>query len=273
MKIDTTDFTHAITAQTEDVAAAQARADQAVADEARYRGLVNTGAVSASLYGQVKSTADAALAQLSAARAQAQIANDQAAYTELLADANGVVVQTLAEPGQVVGAGQVVLKLAHSGPREAAVNLPETIRPALGSTAQANLYGDDVRTVAARLRQLSDSSDPLTRTFEARYVLQGFAARAPLGATVSVSIPKRDAARSFQIPVASITDPGDGPGVWVFDPGSAKVTFRRVQVTALGSELATVVSGLKPGEQIVAIGAHLLSNGEQVRVGEKGILK
>jgi hypothetical protein len=39
-----------------------------------------------------------------------------------------------------VAAGQPVLKLAHAGPREAAVNLPETVRPALGSIARATLF-------------------------------------------------------------------------------------------------------------------------------------
>jgi len=70
MRIDMTDYAHAITAQAESVAAAKARADQAAADEARYRGLVATGAVSASTYDQIKAAADAARAQLTAAEAQ-----------------------------------------------------------------------------------------------------------------------------------------------------------------------------------------------------------
>ena len=48
MQIDITDYMHAITTQSENVAAARARSDQAAADELRYRGLVRTGAVSAS---------------------------------------------------------------------------------------------------------------------------------------------------------------------------------------------------------------------------------
>src|SRR5207237_6448222 len=99
----------------------------------------------------------------------------------------GIVIETLAEPGQVVMAGQTVVKLAHSGPREAAVNLPETLRPALGSTAYATLYGSTKR-VPVRLRQLSAAADPQTRTFEARYVLEGAAANPPLGATVTVNL-------------------------------------------------------------------------------------
>ena len=170
MTIDRTDYVHAITARAETVTAAKAKAVQAAADEARYRGLVKTGAVSASTYDQIKAASDAAQAELAAATAQEQVARDEGGYSELLADADGIVVETLAEPGQVVTAGQTVVKLAHSGPREAAVNLPETLRPALGSTAYATLYGSTTR-VPVRLRQLSGAADPQTRTFEARYVL------------------------------------------------------------------------------------------------------
>jgi putative NADH-flavin reductase/biotin carboxyl carrier protein len=132
MRIDVTDYVHAITTQTQNVAGAKAKAEQAAADEVRYRGLVSTGAVSASAYDQIKATADAAMAQLAAAEAQAQVVKNQGDYSLLVTDADGTVVETLAEPGQVVAAGQTVIKLAHAGPREAAVYLPETVRPATG---------------------------------------------------------------------------------------------------------------------------------------------
>jgi len=99
MRIDITDYAHAITTQAENVAAVKARAEQAAADEARYRGLVSTGAVSASTYDLIKATADSAQAQLAAAKAQEKIARDQGDYAVLLADSDGTVVETLAEPG------------------------------------------------------------------------------------------------------------------------------------------------------------------------------
>src|SRR5262244_2537262 len=232
MRIDVTDYEHVITTQTQNVEAAKAKAVQAAADEARYRGLVSTGAVSASTYDLIKATADAAEAQLGAVEAQAQVARDQGDYSILYADSDGTVVQTLAEPGQVVAAGQTVVKLAHAGPREAAVYLPETLRPVLGSVAQATLYGA-VKSAPARLRQLSDSADPATRTFEARYVLEGKNAEAPLGATVTVRIPAPNTRGSVVVPNAAITDRGQGPGVWIVDNATGTVTFRPVTILRL----------------------------------------
>ncbi len=268
MRIDVTDYTHAITNQHENVQAAKARAEQAAADEARYRPLVASGAVSASSYDQVKATADAANAQLAAAQAQERIASDQGDYSILVADSAGTVVDTSAEPGQVVTAGQTVIKLAHAGPREAAVYLPETFRPSIGSSVNAVLYGS-TESEPAKLRQLADSSDPATRTFEARYVLQGKQANAPLGATVTVQVPTSSAEATETLPNAAITDRGNGSGVWIVNRSSSTVSFRRVKVEQIGEENTIIAGGIQPEELVVALGAHLLREGQRVRIAEK----
>jgi hypothetical protein len=187
------------------------------------------------------------------------------------------VVDTLAEPGQVVTAGQTVVQLAHAGPREASVDLPETERPALGSAAEARLYGGTV-TVAAHLRQLSDAADPRTRTYEARYVLDGTGARAPLGATVTISLadvqPEGAQAARTQVPLAALDDEGRGPGIWVIDPASFHIAYRPVQVAQFGAETAVLSSGARPGEQIVASGGHFLHEGETVQaVGSQAAMQ
>ena len=269
MTIDRTDYVHAITARSETVAAAKAKAVQAAADEARYRGLVKSGAVSASIYDQIKAASDAAQAELAAATAQEQVARDESDYSQLVADADGVVIETQAEPGQVVAAGQTVVKLARSGPREAAVNLPETLRPKLGSTAYATLYSSTTR-VPVRLRQLSNAADPQTRTYEARYVLEGAPANAPLGATVTVHLSGDAGTDTLQIPASSIIDRGNGSGVWVLNQPTSTVSFQPVQVRQLDEELATISGNLRAGQEVVALGAHLLHDGERVRVESRG---
>ena len=107
VRIDPTDLRLALRAHEEAVAAARARARQTADDEARLRGLVAAGAVSPSAYDKARAAADAARAELNAAEARADVARNETGYAVLLADADGVVVETLAEPGQVVGAGQV----------------------------------------------------------------------------------------------------------------------------------------------------------------------
>ena len=270
MRLDPVDLTLQAQAQQQAVMAARARARQTSQDEARYRSLVGGGAVSASAYDQIRAAADTARADLRSAQAQADVAQNAKSYAVLLADADGVVMDTLAEPGQVVSAGQPVIRLARAGQREALVQLPETLRPLPGSEAEATLYGVQNQSVNARLRVLSDAADPVTRTFEARYVLAGRLANAPLGATVTLNIANQASTREvLQVPIAALIDRGKGPGVWVIAGQPSRVAWRAVTVLRLSDDMAKVTSGIAVGEQVVALGTHLLHDGETIRVARQ----
>lgn len=268
MRIDPIDLQLTAHGQREAVVATKARADQTAAEEIRHRGLVEAGAISASTYDQIRAAADSAKAQLKAAEAQADVAKNASSYAVLIADADGVVVDTLAEPGQVVNAGQTVMRIAHSGKREAIVHLPETLRPSLGSIAQANLFGKDNVAVPAKLRQLSESADGVSRTFEARYVLDQALANAPLGATVTIQIKESGSSTksSLEVPIGAIFDSGKGSGVWMLEGSPIHVTWRPIKILSLSDDAARVEGNLKVNDQIITLGAHLLHEGEKVKV-------
>jgi len=268
MRIDETDLRLALTAKRNAVAAARATVVQLEADEQRYASLRNSGWVSHQRYEQTRAALDTATAQLAAAEAQAAVAENEAAYSVLVADADGTVVEALGEPGQVVSAGQTVVRLAHAGPREAVVALPETIRPAIGSVADASVYGGNGRRYTARLRQLSDSADAQTRTYEARYVLDGEAAAAPLGSTVTIRLASQASQPEVQVPLGAVLDDGQKTGVWVLDRATSTVRFRPVKLVRVSGETA-VISGLSPGDPIVSLGAHLLHEGTRVRTASE----
>jgi RND family efflux transporter MFP subunit len=265
MRIDETDLRLALAAKRNAVAAARAVLVQARADEKRYAVLVKDGfAASPQRYEQAKAALDTAAAQLAAVEADEKVAENGSSYSVLLADADGIVVETLGEPGQVVTAGQTVIRLAQAGPREAVVALPETIRPAIGSPAVANLYGAEARRYSATLRQLSDSADPQTRTYEARYVLDGEAASAPLGATVTIRLAHQTSQPEMEVPLGAILDDGQKTGVWLLDAATSTVKFRPISLVRVTSETA-IVSGLSATEPVVSLGAHLLQDGARVR--------
>jgi RND family efflux transporter MFP subunit len=264
MRIDDTDLRLALTAKRNAVAAARASVVQLDADERRYASLLDDGWVPRQRYEQVQAALDTAEAQLAAAEAEAQVAENEATYAVLVADVDGTVIETLSEPGQVVSAGQTVVRLAQAGPREAVVALPETIRPAIGSVAEASVYGGNGRRYTAHLRQLSDSADAQTRTYEARYVLDGEAAAAPLGATVTIWLASEARQPEVEVPLGAVLDDGEKTGVWVLERATSTVHFRPVKLVRVTSETA-VVSGLNSGEPIVSLGAHLLQEGARVR--------
>jgi len=270
MRLDSVDLKLSLAAQQANVEAARAKYIQAKADETRLAVLVESRAVSRQEYDQARAALDSAKAQVEAAEAQARVSNNSSEYAVLLADADGVIVRTLSEPGQVVAAGQTVIQLAHDGPREALINLPEGVRPDLETTASARLYGQD-QMYQAKLRELSGAADPASRTFEARYVLEGEAAAAPLGSTVTITLltTKNSGIKFVRLPVGAVYDRGNGPGVWIVDDKS-EVKFRSVQIASIGQEEVVVSGGIETGEKVVALGAHLLHEGQVVNFGNEG---
>lgn len=264
MRLDPVDLNLSVAAEKANVEAVRARYVQAKADESRFAKLLKADVIAAQDYDRVRAAVDSAKADLDAMEAQSRIRENSSEYAVLQADADGVIVETLSEPGQVVTAGQTVIELAHDGPREAAINLPENIRPATGASATARLYGLD-RTYRSELRQLSNAADPVTRTFEARYVLQGEAASAPLGSTVTVEVPvdTSPSAPGVAVPAGAIFDPGSGPGVWTVNE-RGEVSFRPVKIDSVGRDRVVVSTGIEAGNAVVALGAHLLHEGQVI---------
>jgi RND family efflux transporter MFP subunit len=269
LRLDPTDLRLAANAARDAVEAARAQNKRAIADELRLRGLVAIKAVSVQEYEQAKSAADATTAQLNSALAYSRQLENQEGYAVLRAEADGVIMEVPADVGQVVGAGSVVVRLAQDGAREAVVNLPEGNTNFAKNRAIASLYTDSGQTFPANLRELSAVADPLTRTYQARYSLDGVGRNAPLGATVTVhlnGVARNVALQQYEIPVGALYDGGTGTSVWVINPDASSLSRRPVEVAKLGSETALVSKGLKPGERILALGAHLVKEGEKVKI-------
>lgn len=269
MRLDPVDFDLALRVAQAAVEAARAVLTQADLEKTRARTLVVKGAVSQDVLERATAAADSSAAQLRSAEAQAAQTANQTGYATLLADSDGIVMTTLAEPGQVVSAGQTVIMLAQDGSREAAVDIPEgDLREISGRRATARLSTADTSLVSATLREVSGVADPTTRTYLARYVLDGDPKSFPLGATVTVQLVS--AGRSTQpvveVPLGSLIDRGDGAAVWVVDPGTSVIQKRLVSIEELGQETVRISEGLQTGDIVVSLGAQLLNAGQFVQV-------
>ena len=251
---------------------AEAQRALAAADVARYRDLKAKNYISASAL-------DARETTFKAAEAQAALAKNQAAYTTLVADRAGVIGQVLAEPGQVVSAGQAVFRLAPDGEREISIALPEGEVSAfkLGQVAEVSFWatqGAATKPLAGRLREISPVADPVTRTYAARVSLKDADPLLPLGMSATVRFPSgAPGATRLMVPLTAIFQKGNQPAVWKVmqsgTPGGGAdntVTLQAVSVAAFTDGGAVVVGGLVGGEQIVAAGVNLLTAGEKVRV-------
>lgn len=262
--LDNTDFELALRAARNRVTAAEAELHQVSDDEARYRRLAGTGAVSRQLYDQSATRLRVARADLAAARSDAAQVENRRTYSTLIADGDGVITDVRVDRGQVVAAGQVVASLAHDGAREAVIDIPETQRTLAHHPAHAYPYGTTGLAVDATLRELSAAADPTTRTYRARYTLSDSAEALAIGSTITLRLDGRAQNQWLRVPLGALHDKGQGVGVWSIDANS-KVVLKPVQVVRLEQEHAVVQGELQVGEPIVALGAHLLSPGDDVR--------
>ena len=88
-----------------------------------------------------------------------------------------------------------------------------------------------------------------------------------MGSTVTIRLGVPGQSPALSVPLGAIHDRGHGPGVWVIaGQASPKVSWRPVKLATIGEETATVAAGLRPGERFVALGAHMLHQGQQVRI-------
>lgn len=210
---------------------------------------------------------DAKVSTAQSATAQAQLAKNQAGYTTLTADTTGVVVAVLAEPSQVVGAGQGVFRVARDGEREVAIAIPEAhivgLKVGAGGTAQLWADGTD-KIYRVVLRELAPAADAATRTFAARATLVAAPSDLPLGLTATVSFASQ-ATGQIVVPLAALLQQGERAAVWVIGQDST-VSQRVVEIERYSDAGAVLKNGLHAGEQIVAAGAFKLVAGEKVRI-------
>ncbi len=271
--LDVDDFELALRAARQRVRSADASVRQLQNDEKRYRQLADNGAISRQAHDQLVTELRVAEANLASARADAEQVENRRGYSTLTADADGVITDVLVDQGQVVAAGQVVARLAHSGAREAVINIPETQRALASSSAQAFQFGQPDTPIGATLRELSAVADPVTRTYRARYVLDPVAEPLAIGSTVSIRLQDSERAPQLRVPLGALLDQGNGKGtgVWVID-GDSRVRFTPVEVARLGQEFAVLSGGLEDGQRVVALGAHLLHEGDAVKPLPEGKL-
>lgn len=267
-QLDAKDLALSEASQRAQVAALDAQLAVAKSDYERNQKLFDEGVIGASGMDHYQATYQAALAQLDASRAQLRAMSNQTGYAELRADHDGVITAVLAEPGQVVGAGQTVLRLAHSGEIEVASNVPEDqiARVHAGMPVQVSLWAGGDAAIAGIIRELASSADPATRTYALRVSVPQPPPQMKLGMTASVRIPMSDAPKLIHVPLGAMIEQQGARGVWVFDQAAQAVQFRPLVIAGVDGNEFLVAGGLRDGDIVVTAGAPLLRAGQKVKL-------
>jgi membrane fusion protein, multidrug efflux system len=196
----------------------------------------------------------------------------QLGFTELKADATGVITAKGAEPGEVVQAGQMVFVLAHQEGRDAVFDMPaQIIRDGMSSHQEIDVWLADnpaIKTVG-HVREISPQANPSTRTYPVKVSLHKIPSGMFLGSTIVGKVKLR-AGTQIEIPSSALMTRDTHSTVWVIDPKTHTVQKREIEVARYHQNAVVITSGLESGERIVTAGAQSLYQGQQVRVLEDG---
>ncbi|NMG64979.1 efflux RND transporter periplasmic adaptor subunit [Azoarcus indigens] len=264
-RLDPQDAWLAAGAAAAQVAAAEADLALAKAEFDRATGLRAQNFISASALDSRRTSLQAAEARLRQARAEAATANNQAGYTTLEADADGVITSVTAEAGQVVAAGQAVMRLARPGEREVEIYLPESrvggVAP--GAEVEVRSWISPERRYAGTVREVAPAADAATRTYALRVSVPQADDALKLGSTASVAF-LRGSAGQMVLPSPAVTQVEGRQVVWLVGEGDV-VRRVPVEVASFREDGVVISGGLPQGARVVVVGVHKLIEGQQVR--------
>lgn len=239
----------------------------------RYQNLFAQKFVSASALDAKRSVYESARARVEQSRAQFAVNRNQASYAILSAPEDGVITAISVEAGQVVGIGQVVMKLARESEREVAISVPENrldeIRGAKALVVA--LWANPGKVYPAHVREIAPAVDPVTRTFAVRVSILKPDPGLQWGMTANVGVMSDGARAAALLPLSSVYHATDGaPAVWIYDPQTHKVALRAVKLGTYRQDGVLIENGVKQGEWVVSAGVNKLQPGQVVRPYETG---
>jgi len=270
--LDTQDFQNRLRSAEADVASAEAEVVETLGNEARKAKLLKESFTPQATYDTALRNLRSAEARRASTKANLDLARDQLRYTELKADFDGLITAVGAEPGQNVNAGQMVVKLARPGDKDAVFNIAETAFTGQHPTsehAEVSIWplSNPELKVGGLAREISPIADSSTRTYTVKVTLRN----PPPQLRFGMSIGGRWSVNSgpvVALPLSALFEQNGTPAVWVVDERSGSVALRPVAVARYETDRVVIADGLAKGDVVVTAGVNTLTQGQKVRVAQ-----
>ncbi len=235
----------------------------------RMKKLVPDGAISRAQLDEAQSNWASAVSVRESAQASVKSAQDRLGYTRLSAPVAGVITSVSANPGQVVTAGQEVVRLATFTGRDAVFNVSERLvtRGLSDPQVTVSLLSNPAIKAQGSVRDVSPLADAETRTWRVRVSLTEPPKEMVLGATVEgeITLP---GSRVIVLPASALTRQGDNPAVFVVDSQTQVLRLQPITLRHYSKSKLVVAGGLAAGDKVVTAGVSKLRAGEKVALTE-----
>lgn len=269
-RLDEQDYRNKLRSAEASVVSADAALVEATGTEERQRTLLTTGVTTRAKFDEAVRNLHTAEANLTSAKANLDLAKDQLNYTELKTDFDGVVTAVGAEVGQVVNSGQMVVRVAQPGEKDAVFSISESAfkkKPdSMPEVVVWLLSSPDINTNGV-VREISPVADATTRTYKVKVTLKDAPRQMRFGTSVGGKV-KVDTAPVVALPLGSVFDKGGSPAIWIYNPETSTVALKTVTIDRYEAESVIIGDGLVKGDIAVTAGVHLLREGQKVRLAE-----
>ena len=257
---------------------AQAQYENAKADFKRYENLYKQKVVPRSTYDTYKTQMDVALSSLNVAKASTTAVHDSLKDTELRAPFDGVIVDRMVESFQDVNAKQTIFILQDISMLEIVFNVPDN-DVIWASKVAAESKIDSIRakfdaipdrTFPLTVKEFVLQADRSTNTFPVTAVMpqqKGVALLPGMTAVVEVEMfDSEGGERVFTVPQTAVVSSGDKTYVWRCENNAVKRVSVKQNTPHNNGYIDISSEQLKDGNKIVVAGAHLLHEGQKVRM-------
>jgi multidrug efflux system membrane fusion protein len=269
MRLDPQDIRLAETQARATLRAADTERELAAADYQRHVNLRSQNFVSQAVLDAKQSALKAAQANVDAAQAGLRGQSNQADYTTLVADVDGVVTAIDAEVGQVVQAGTPVVRVARTAEKEVVIGIPENKVDKVDALRQSadvvvRLWADAEQTIPGKIREIAPMADAATRTYTVKVALPARVdARLGMSATVELATGAATTG-GLRVPLSALVNNKGTSSVWIVENGAVKLV--PVQVAGQVDNDVLVSGAVRAGQNVVTAGVNLLKPGQKVRI-------
>ncbi len=247
------------------LSAAEATRAQAQQAFDRAQAMLDRGVGTRAARDQAQQALSQAYGGVTRAQSQADQARRAVEDTVIRAPEDSIVTTRNADPGQIVGAAQVVLSLAVLGGFEAVFQTPDmpNLDKAMGAQVELEPLDVDAPDMVGHVTEIAPLVDPQTGTVTVRARVDG----APtdtrlLGAAVrgTVSFP---AGAAITVPWTALTRDGAAPAVWLIGE-DGRVAIQTVEIERFTNGDVYLKSGVEEGQTVVGAGSQMLYPGREV---------
>jgi RND family efflux transporter MFP subunit len=270
--LDATAYELAVRSARAELSSAEATLASAVSIEERQKTLLQSNAAAKAAVESAEQSREAADAGVTRARTALVKAEEQLSYTSILAEFDGVVVETGAEVGQTVSPGEAIVTVARPDERDAVVDIPEMAEAiAIGSRFTVSLQINPAISVKGVVREVAPSADAATRTRRVKIALENPPDTVRLGTTITAELEGPDLT-AIMIPETAVLQKDGKPNVWLVDAQKGEVRLVPIETDAAVGRYLPVSSGLKAGDRVVTAGVNSLEEGQKIKVEDEASL-